>query len=176
MQNINVIEINIFSYHPNGLEYHSASAKFTNQRGPPQTIGMKKKPQHYPQPPPPTPHTQKSNIWLVSIRRWVICLKVICSKNLLDTKILIAQHCSSRCQKMKLLEKKPKKSFRADASFRPKWPTAWIATAQQKNCKMSTAWIKKNWKSGTCTAVWLKKVEKSVNMYGSSVKKQSKLG
>jgi hypothetical protein len=44
LQNINVIEINIFSYHPTGLEFHSASAKFTNQRVPPQTIGMKKKP------------------------------------------------------------------------------------------------------------------------------------
>ena len=106
-----------------------------------------------------------SSAWKSSARK--ICLTP--KSQLLDT-------VRADAKKMKLLEKKPKKSFWADASFRPKWPTAWIATAQQKNCKMSTAWIKKNWKSGTCTAVWLKKVEKSVNMYGSSVKKQSKLG
>ncbi len=47
-------------------------------------------------------------------------------------------------------------SFRADASFTPKWTTARIATAQQKHWKMSTARIIKNWKSGTCTAVRLK--------------------
>ncbi len=47
-------------------------------------------------------------------------------------------------------------SLRADASFRPKWTTAQITTAQQKHWKMSTAQIKKSWKPGTCTAVWLK--------------------
>jgi hypothetical protein len=34
--------------------------------------------------------------------------------------------------------------------------TARIATAWQKDWKMSTAQIIKNWKSGTCKAVWLK--------------------
>ena len=37
--------------------------------------------------------------------------------------------------------KTPKKSFRADAIFRPKWSTARIATARQKHWKMSTARI-----------------------------------
>jgi hypothetical protein len=46
-------------------------------------------------------------------------------------------------------------SFQADASFRPKWTTARIATARQKHWKMSTALIIKNWKSGTCTTVGL---------------------
>ncbi len=64
-------------------------------------------------------------------------------------------------KKNETAQKKPIKSFQADASFRPKWPTARIATARQKHWKMSTAWIKKSWKSGTCTAVRLKKVENS---------------
>ncbi len=65
-------------------------------------------------------------------------------------------------------------SCRADASFRPKCTTARIATARiatariatariatarQKHWKMSTARIKKSWKSGTCTAVQLKKLK-----------------
>ncbi len=65
---------------------------------------------------------------------------------------------------MNLLENQksmPYISCRADASFRPKFTTARIATAQQKHWKMSTARIKKSWKSGTCTAVGLKIVEKS---------------
>jgi hypothetical protein len=41
-------------------------------------------------------------------QRWVICSKVICSKNLLDTKISIAQHCLSRCQKNETAQKNPK--------------------------------------------------------------------
>jgi hypothetical protein len=44
----------------------------------------------------------------------------------------------------------------ADASFRPKWTTAQIATGWQKHWKMSTARNIKKLKSGTCTAVWLK--------------------
>ena len=49
-----------------------------------------------------------------------------------------------------------KMSFRADAIFIRKWTTTRIATAQQKQWKMSTARIIKNWKSGTCMAVCLK--------------------
>jgi hypothetical protein len=55
-------------------------------------------------------------------------------------------------KKWKLLKNK-KTSFQADASLRPKWTTAWIATARQKHWKMSTAQIIKNWKSGSCTAL-----------------------
>ena len=69
------------------------------------------------------------------------------------TKLSCANICN--CSKIK------KVSFRADASFRPKCTTAWIATAWQKPWKISTARIKKSWNSGTCTAVRLKKVEKS---------------
>ncbi len=64
---------------------------------------------------------------------------------------------------MNLLENQksmPYMSCRADASFRPKCTTARIATARQKHWKMSAARIKKSWKSGTCTAVWLKKQSK----------------
>jgi hypothetical protein len=53
-------------------------------------------------------------------------------------------------------QKSKKGSFQADASFIPKWTTAWIVTAWQKHSKMSTARIIKNWKSGTFTAVRLK--------------------
>ncbi len=62
-------------------------------------------------------------------------------------------------------------SFRADASFRPKCTTARIATARQKHWKMSTAQIQKSWKSGTCTVVWLKKVEKSGTCMAVRLKK-----
>ncbi len=78
------------------------------------------------------------------IWRRVICSKFIFSKNLLDTKILTARHRSSRWQKyIKLLENQksmPYVSRQADASFRSKWTTARIASAQQKIKKMSTAW------------------------------------
>ena len=81
-------------------------------------------------------------------------------------------------KKWKLLENQ-KKSFRADASFRPKWTTAQNATARQKHWKMSTAGIIKNWKSGTCTAVRLKKLCKKLkvwNMLSSLAIKKSRLG
>ncbi len=58
-------------------------------------------------------------------------------------------------KKMKTARKSKKVAFRADASFRPKWSTARIGTAQQKHWKMSTARIIRNWKPGTCMAVWL---------------------
>ena len=84
--------------------------------------------------------------------RRVICSKFICSKKLLNTKISIAQHCSSRWQKyMHLLENQksmPYMSCQADAFFRQKWITAQIATARQKIWKMSTAW-QKIWKMST---------------------------
>ncbi len=44
-------------------------------------------------------------------------------------------------KKNETAQKKPNKSFWADAIFRPKWSTAQIATAQQKHWKMSTARI-----------------------------------
>ncbi len=82
---------------------------------------------------------------LYSVWRRVICSKFICSKNLLDTKILTARHRSSRWQKyMKLLENQKSMSYmscRADAFFRPKCTTARIATAQQNHWKMLTARI-----------------------------------
>ncbi len=59
-------------------------------------------------------------------------------------------------KKNETAHKTPKKSFRADVIFRPKWSTARIATALQKHWKISTARILKSWKSGTCTAVWWK--------------------
>ena len=62
-------------------------------------------------------------------------------KKLLDTKILTAQHCSSRCQTNENCSKIKKNV---------------IATARQKHWKMSTALIIKNWKSVTCKAVRLK--------------------
>ncbi len=69
-------------------------------------------------------------------RRRVICLKFICSKKLLNTKILVAQHCLSRWQKyMNLLENQKSMPYmfcQADAFFRQKWITAWIAIARQK--------------------------------------------
>ncbi len=113
----------------------------------------------------------KNHFWNMKWRRRVICSKFICSKKLLDSKISTARHCSIRWQKyINLLENQksmPYMSCRAYAFFRPKCATARIATARiatawQNHWKMSTARIKKSWK------VW--------NMYGSLVKKQSKLG
>ena len=78
-------------------------------------------------------------------------------------------------KKIETARKTPKKSFRADEIFRPKWSTALIATAWQKHWKMSTARILKSWKSGTCTAVWLKKVEK-IGTCMPVLLKQSRLG
>ncbi len=79
---------------------------------------------------------QYVELWIENwsiFRRRVNCSKFICSKKLLDTKISTAQHRSSRCQKNENCSKIKKTSFQADASFRPKWTTARIATAWQKH-------------------------------------------
>jgi hypothetical protein len=106
-------------------------------------------------------------------------LEIHLLKKTAQHQISTAQHRLSRCQKKWNCSKIKKVSFRADASFRPKRSTAWIATAQQKHWKMSTARIIKNWKSGTCRAVRLKKLYRKLkvrNMYSSLVIKQSRLG
>jgi hypothetical protein len=62
-------------------------------------------------------------------------------KNCSTPKSWLLNTVQADAKKNETAQKNPKKSFRADAIFRPKWSTAQIATARQKHWKISTAQI-----------------------------------